>query len=392
MKNMKDQGCPSALELFEFINSRLPERQVVDLKKHIDSCARCPETINNLNIYMMQADDNARNMYSEYQVPERISALAKQLATNAFDKVKHVRPKELAHGQLWTTKPMEQVSPEGQVFAQRIVVILNGDDVGDSTSETVVVAPISLEMYYQSQYDLRVFEDESPLCYEFMIEVWNQTTTLVSQLKSYLGPLSETLKEDLRRLNQDYLGLGGELVSLADRIGLPIFGENDPRAIYQVQEVEECAYLREPALRKIALEEKKPVADVIAFPDIWFRKNDESLIYAEVKTLEPIAIAAAPCNVDRNWFLYAKNKVAGEEIVARFAHHLLQGDLRIIFEKLPQILECNQLRVTGYNKSRGNLFSEIITAKKDMSFVVAQYDRVRPEDIEELSFTIVSGD
>jgi hypothetical protein len=64
--------------------------------------------------------------------------------------------------------------------------------------------------------------------------------------------------------------------------------------------------------------------------------------------------------------------------------------LKIIFLKLPQRLECNQLRVTGYNKLRENLFSEIITVKKDMSFVVAQHDCARPEDIEELSFTIVS--
>jgi hypothetical protein len=391
MKNVKDQGCPSALELFEYINSCLPEGQAAELKKHVEGCTRCSETISNLKKYMKQSDDTTRNVCCEYQVPERITALAKQLTTNTFDKISHIRPKERVLGQLWTTKPMEQVGQEVQVLAQRIVVILSSDYTGDSLSETIVVAPISLEFEFQSQYDLRVFKNESPLGYEFMIEVWNQTTTLVSQLKSHIGSLSKALKEDLRLLNQVYLGLGGELTSLADRIGLPIFGENDPRAIYQVQEIEECAYIREPALREISKAQETPVRTFEKLIDVYFRRDDGTLYKSALKIYQE-ALAAAPSEAQKAWFLYAKSKLAGEEIVAKFAYRLLQGELRIIFEVLPKILENNKLLITAFDKSGAKLFSEIVTAKKDRSLVVSSHGCVLPEDIEELSVTAVTED
>jgi len=389
MKNRKDRGCPSALELLEYTNGHLPEDRAGALKKHIDSCICCHETIENFKASETHSDSNVGKLDIEYSVPAHISKLAKQLTTKAFGKIKYVRPKEITFGQLWTTKASEQTESELQGSMPRIVVVLNGTSTFDLSSETIIVAPISLELEFQSQYDLRIFEDESPLSYEFMIEVWNQTTILVSQLKFYLGPLSETLNEDLKLLNQVYLGLAAELETLANRTGLPFFGENDPRAIFQVQEVEECAYLREPALKIISIAERTPLSDSEKLIDICFRRA-EGTLYKSSPKLYQQALAAASTAIQGAWFLYARNKVENEEFVARFAYHLLQEDLRIIFVLLPQILENSKLLITAYDKSKAKLFSEVVAAKRSQSFVVSTHGRVHPEDIEELSISIVN--
>lgn len=387
MKNMTDQGCPSALELFEYINSCLPDSQATELKKHIENCAYCSETISNLKIHMMQSEDDKRNMYREYQVPDHIAALAKQPTTKAFQSIRQGLPQEFVFGQIWSTQTADQANSKAQLIEPRIVVVLSDNCTGDAPSETVIVAPISLELEFQSQYDLRIFEEESHLGYEFMIEVWNQTTTLVAQLKYCLNSLSEALNGNLRLLNQVYLGLGGDLNSISNRIGWPILHENDPRAIFQAQEIEECKYLHEPALREIARTESSSVDTSKVVPDIWFTREDGTLFLGELKREEAMAIAA-PSRIAKDWFLYAKSEVAGEEIIARFVFHLIQRELRMIFEKLPKTLEYSDLLITGYGRSRTKLFSEIVKAEQGGSFAVAKRTHVMPRDIEELNVTI----
>lgn len=388
MKNRKDQGCPSALELFEYINSQLPENRAVALRTHVDSCVNCAKTMGNLKAYMKQSGSSVGEIDHEYPVPQHISKLAKQLTTKAFNKVKYVKPKELAFGQIWTTKALKQSKSELQSITPRIVVILSGAVTLDSSSETAIVAPISLELQFQSQYDLRIYEDESHLGYEFMIEVWNQTTTLVSQLNAYLGPLDEALKENLRLLNKVYLGLGGEIESLFDRIGLPILGKNDPRAVFQVQEVEECAYLRESALREIATAEKTPDTSFKDFIDIWFKQEDKSLYWSDMERAEPLPLAAATSQVKRDWFLCARKHLQGEEFVARFYLSLLRKELELQIEKIPRSLAFAELLITGYGASRKTLFSSVVKAKDGESFVVSKNAHVLPRDIEEFKITI----
>lgn len=389
MKDKKGLDCPSALELFEYMNSTLPESQAAELKKHVDGCDICSEIIGNLKKYVIQFEDALQNMHRKYEVPQHIAKLAKQRILKSVEAMKQVCPKEIAFGQLWSTKTVEQASQESQILIPRIVIILSEDCLDDSPSSTIVVAPISLELEFQSQYDLTVFEEESPLGYKFMIEIWNQATILVSQLDSYCGSLAEHLKGHVRLLNQVYLGLGGDLSSLSDRIGWPILHENDPRAMFQAQEVEECEYLSEPALREIAIAEKTPVAALEELFDIWFRREDGTLYFAEVKEPEAVAVAA-PSKTLRDWFLYAKGKLAGEEIVTRFMFHLLQDELKLKFERIPQVLAYSELLITGYGKSRTKLFSEIVKAEQGESFVVSRRKHVRPHDIEELNITVAA--
>jgi hypothetical protein len=388
MKNRKDQGCPSALELFEYTNSHLPENLAVALRTHIDSCVNCAKTMGNLKAYMKQSGSSVEEIEHAYTVPEHLSKFAKQLTTKAFDKVKYVKPKELAFGQIWTTKAVEQSEPALQAITPRIVVILSGAATFDTSSETVIVAPISLELQFQSQYDLRIYEDESHLGYEFMIEVWNQTTTVVSQLNSYLGPLNEALGENLRLLNKVYLGLGGEIESVVDRIGLPIFGKNDPRAVFQVQEVEECAYLHEPALREIARVEKPTNTTFRDCFDIWFKQEDKSLYWGGLVKAEPLPLAAATNQAKKDYFLYAEKSLGTDKFVVRFNLDIFTQKLELKIEEIPRSLAFTELLVTGYGAARGKLFSSVVKVNKGESSVVSENAHVMPRDIEELNIII----
>ena len=388
MKNMTNQGCPSALELFEFINSRLPESQANDLKEHVENCTHCSQTISNLKDYMMQSEDYSKDIHEEYEVPDSIVLNAKQPTRRIFESIRNDLKTELSFGQLWSTRIAEQSFSAEESLKSRIVVVLDNDFIGNSPLESVVVAPISLELEYLSQFDYCIFEDESNLGYDFMIEVWNQTTTLVSQLKSCLDTLPNTLQENLRLLNQVYLGSEGDLSGLVDRIGWPILHENDPRTIFQRNEVEECSYLREPALREITLVEQIPSETYKERFNIWFSRNNGTLLFSEVESQELEALAVAATNRGpRDWFLYAKNKVAGEEIIAKFTFHLIQRELRMFFEKLPKTIECNYILITGYGKARVKLFSETVKAKQGNSFVVSKNKDVLPDNIEELNVT-----
>lgn len=382
MIDRKSLDCPSALELFEYMNSSLSDTRTMSIRKHLETCEVCIQTLKNLKGYALQ-DEN------EYQVPEQISRIGKRWAAKAAETMKQVCPHELAFGQLWSTKTQNQLDSESETMVTRIVAILNEDCLGNSPSATILVAPISLELEFQSKYDLRVFEDESPLGYEFMIEVWNQTTTLVSQLDSYLGSLSEKLVGSLKLLNKVYLGLDGDLGSLSDRIGWPILHESDPRVLFQEQEVEECRYLHELALREITEAENSQDAIVEEIMDIWFRKGGENALYfGEVKEKEPELAIAAPSETPRNWFLYVKGKSGTEDIIGRFSLNLFRDELRLMFEKLPQSFVYNNIVLVAYGKSRTKLFSENLKAEMGKRFIVAKNKRIRPHDIEEVNIKV----
>ena len=388
MRDRKGQDCPSALELFEYINSTLPETQTTGMRKHIETCEICIEALGNLKGYMAQ--DRDRSKYQDYKVPEYISKLGKQRTLKAGEAMNQVRSHELSFGQLWSTKTLKQDDQENELIMSRIVAILSEDCLDNSSSATVIVAPISLELEFQSKYDLRVFEEESPLGYGFMIEIWNQTTTLVSQLDSYLGSLSEKLIERLKLLDRAYLGLDGDLSSLSDRIGWPIIHESDPRALFQAQEVEECRYLHESALLEVAGAESPSGAIFKEIADIWFRKGGEnSLYFADVKEKEPELLAvAAPNDTIKNWFLYARGKLGSEEIIGKFSLNLVRDELRLIFERLPEAFVYNEMFLIGYGKSRTELFSETLKAELGKRFVIAKNKRVRPRDIEEINIKV----
>lgn len=385
MIDKKGQDCPSALELFEYMNSTLPETQTTSIRKHVETCEFCIKILRNLKGHIVQ-DKN------KYQVPEYISEIGKRWAEKA-KAMKPVHTQELAFGQLWSTKTLNQVDQEKETLVTRIVAILSEDCRDNSPSATVIVAPISLELEFQSKYDLHVFEKESTLSYEFMIEVWNQTTTLVSQLDSNLGSLSDKILESLKLLNRVYLGLDDDLGSLSDRIGWPILHESDPRVLFQAQEVEECRYLNESALREIGAAEKSQETIFEGIVDIWFRKGGENVLYfGEVKERESELLAvAAPSETLKNWFLYAKGKLDNEDIIGRFSLNLVRDELRLIFEKLPHAFVRNNILLVAYGKSGMELFSESLKAELGKRFVIAKDKHVRPRDIEEVNIKVSAG-
>ena len=378
--------CPSALEIFQYVNSDLPESQAAELKKHIYACEACSEVVSNFRRYMDKIEDGPREIYRKYEVPAHITELARQRSRKSLDAMQDSPPDKIAFGQLWSISAVGQADPENASGVPRIVVILSEPGSDDLPFSSVVVAPISLELDFLSQYDLAVLKEESPLGYQFMIELWNQSTTLVSQLRSYRGALADDLEQCLRLLNRAYLGLEEDVDALAGRIGWPILHESDPRGVFQAREIEECRYLREPALtqvRDLEMSGAESIHEIIHFT-LLSTLGDGSLCWASTTPdREEVLVAAASEEaIPKSLCMYKKE--AGYEVTAKFVLDIKAGELRLVLQRLSSNLKQRTLRVAVRTKYGARMTSDPIRAEEGQSIVIDAQGRLDQNKINEV--------
>jgi hypothetical protein len=123
----------------------------------------------------------------------------------------------------------------------------------------ILVAPISTNIEMATEWDFVIKQEESPLGYPFMIEMWNKVTMLAENLQKGLAKFDESFFEHILRLSQ------AETEGLFDesRFGPEFFRNNvgEGKAemgneIYHFQrrEMEEVEYLLQPvkALSELA--------------------------------------------------------------------------------------------------------------------------------------------
>jgi hypothetical protein len=117
--------------------------------------------------------------------------------------------------------------------------------------QKILVAPISTNLEMATEWDFVVSQEESPLGYPFMIEMWNKVTMLAENLHSGLARFDDSFFEHILRLSQ------AESDSLFDesQYGQAIFKNNigDEKVAmgneiyhFQRKEVEEMEYLIQP--------------------------------------------------------------------------------------------------------------------------------------------------
>jgi len=165
---------------------------------------------------------------------------------------------EIKPGQIWSTHSSFQL-PNTQQFQTdepRLIVILQGEGKPSHKFDPISVAPLSIHISMASEYDYIVKQESgsSPLTFDFMVEVWNESPALKGQLNRFICPLSREATENLRQLYWSRL-LNTEIPeNLRKYAGLKIIAEDDPRIIFQEEEIAAVTYLANAATASLEFE------------------------------------------------------------------------------------------------------------------------------------------
>lgn len=299
------------------------------------------------------------------------------------------RPEKYQFGQIWTTKLWDEEqsgsSQENNVPPRIIVLLENESDSSVLGEPFLVAAPISVDIAYRSSYDLLVFEQESPLGYPFMIEVWNSVSPLHSQLVRYLGALQQPLKGFLGLVYQAYLGVPVDLGEAVQHLGPAILHQDDPRVHFQEQELEACDYLRHPVLELLKRAETKtlkadPPRPVILFQTKLPVKHGQLPLPQQKASLT--LAAAEPRTQSLSHYIYTQS--ADGEIMAKIIRKLKTG-LYLLWERLPQTLQGTTVSIRLHTDTGETPIVEESTARQGEQTLLSKEGILEPARIESLS-------
>lgn len=189
-------------------------------------------------------------------IPQDIRKLSRQRAPRFHRILRSPPPDQIEVGQVWSTRSHFEL-PDGCRFETdepRLVVILDGAGRPSESLDQIAVAPVSLSIQMAAEFDLVIQGDASPLGFDFMLEVWNETPVLKGHLRQFLGRLSDEAITTLRALYTAQLLDENISPTLAEWVGLHMMGENDPRLVFQEAEVGATAYLARAATAALTLE------------------------------------------------------------------------------------------------------------------------------------------
>lgn len=186
-----------------------------------------------------------------YEIPENIINAAKKKGKQLSNLLDKPLPTNYEVGQIWSTSQLLSLGERDFYTDEpKIVVIL---DVKQDEFSLVTAAPISTEIYFASEYDLIISKHDSPLGFEFMIEVWNETPVYEKHLKNFYGSLFDNVFHLLAQINSFQLNNDSIPQTLSSWVGLKIFSEEDPRLEFQEKEVMAISYLTEAATFNVSL-------------------------------------------------------------------------------------------------------------------------------------------
>lgn len=195
-------------------------------------------------------------MTSKIFVPKDIRGLSRERAPEFYKRLSRSQPHQVSTGQIWSTHQSVQL-PDGQKITSiepRLIVILVAD------KENLVAAPISISTQMAAEHDLILKGHASPLGFDFMIEVWNETPVISEQLRQYLGILDDEFIEYLVNLHASYLLDETVPEAVQQYVGPALSQENDIRIGFQAEEILSVEYLARAATASLMLVHTKQVA------------------------------------------------------------------------------------------------------------------------------------
>jgi hypothetical protein len=382
--------CPKHADLLRYAQKRLSGPEANQIRSHVDNRLICTEALERLLNFAGSTQPDAESGSTDQVIPEDLKEMFAQHSQQFQHLLRLARPEKYQFGQIWTTKLWNEdqsgSSQEHNVPLRIIVLLENESDSSVLGEPFLVAAPISVDIAYRSSYDLLVFEQESPLGYPFMIEVWNQVSPLHSQLVRYLGALQQPLKRFLGLVYQAHLGVPVDLGEIAQYLGPAILQPSDPRVHFQEQEIEECDYLRRPLLELLKRAEAGALEADRPRPVVLFQKklpviHDQPPLSQQKANL-PLA-AAEPRTQVLSHFIYIQS--ADGEIMARMNRDFRTDSLYLTWERLPQTLQGTTVSILLHTDTGETLPVRESTVRRGDRTQLSQGERLGPAQIESLS-------
>ncbi len=323
-------------------------------------------------------------------IPEDIRKLSRERAPIFYQRLSMPTPDSIERGQIWSTFSHITLA-EGSSFQTddpRIVLILAAGDTSYDLSGQVIVAPISIHTSMATELDLICRQGASPLGFEFIVEVWNETPALIKQLRKYLGKLNEPTIEVLQELYSCHLTDAPLPSSLLEWVGPRLMGEQDPRYSFQESEVEAVAYLANAATATLSLE--------VAETDSVFGANQilqqlrfvTKPVFRRLSDVlqQPKTAYASSSDAEKTWVV---NLVADETYLTLELLHdrVVPYEIYFIVHELAPSLSDRQ-----FNIEVQTLMNTFQAAQSNLQvgneIVIGNYELFRPEQVTSIEITI----
>ncbi len=329
-------------------------------------------------------------------VPENLTNLFASRSERFRQFLNPPQPEQCRFGQIWTTKLWidgQESSAEEHEVHPRIIVLL--EDASDSEvlgERFLLAAPISVDIAYRCNYDLLVFEQESPLGYPFMIEGWNAVSPLHMQLGRCLGTLQQPLKRFLGLVYQAYLGMSVDLSEVAQHLGPAILHPHDPRLSFQEQEIEACEYLRRPLLELLRKADKERTQSkpqervVLSLPDVLVKRGRFPYERSSSGKIR-LQVAATQEEELPSYFIQAS--YPGGEIVGKLIRDYDANALSLYWEGVAPELQGKLVRVKAHTKAGQTLAAGEQPIQQGTSVLLVAEAKVALSQVESLSLEIL---
>lgn len=390
MSKYEERICPKRTDILRYAQNCLSGSEANQIRSHVENCPICTEALEQFLNFEEVTQQNIGGDFANQMIPQDLKHKFAQ-RSQQFKHLLHLaRPENYQFGQIWTTKLWDEDqgsnSQENNLSPRVIVLLENESDSSVMGERFLVAAPISLDIAYQSSYDLLVFEQESPLGYPFMIEVWNSVSPLHSQLVRYLGTLQQPLKSFLGLVYQAHLGAVIDLGKAIQHLGPAILQPDDPRVHFQEQEIEECDYLRRPILELLKraetreLEADRPRPVILSQKKLLVKRGQPPV--SQQRTRLPLAAADARTQVP-SYSISAQS--FDDEIIGRLNRDFRTDSLYLIWERLPQALQGTTASILVHTADGKTLSVEETIVRQADRTLLSQGERLGPAQIESLS-------
>jgi hypothetical protein len=236
-----NNSCPSLDELRGQLESA--DEAIV---RHLETCRRCRALVRLL------AEQGA-------SLPSHTAAPAEPLSVGESSAVEQ-QPTDATEGAVVVAS-----SPEAPGELLVAVVLDTGSEAAGT--DGLVVAPLSTETELATDADLVLTGAQTRLGYEVMAEIWNHGTLLREQLEEQRGGVEGIAWEKLAAL---YAAAIGEREDEADEAqttaapvgdGPPVIADDDPRIVFQDEEIERAQRFYLPAARLFAADGVEAAAE-----------------------------------------------------------------------------------------------------------------------------------
>jgi hypothetical protein len=290
-KDLRQVNCPDDKTILAFRSNELSGEEYDAVALHLLFCNDCRESLNSLPWEEVEGDEGAPevdeprpNVHITPSLSRAIKLFRERHQQNASGTPgtpKEIQEDRIRVGQIWRTKSEGIAVPSSggteyhsvtELNSRPHLVIITRTKIDNPSSgtdyHTILVAPVDGNTEYKDQGDLFVAQEDSPLGYSFITQLWNEQPMLQENLDCCLGDLNPEQHSTLLS-TLDALGdkeSSGTSYSLEAIIMKGLY--QDPMMRYRAKEYEDTAYLRMPVQSLIEIEDSRRHVDVIIFPEL----------------------------------------------------------------------------------------------------------------------------